>query len=822
MTKFLQKFLLITLLFAGALSMSLKAGEKFDETEIMKKLPIIAGTTSAGREYWFSIPPCYEDENSDKSFFRIYCVSPNRNFVNCEIEGIGYNQTKEIQAGGLAVFDLDASEGQPFRHFLMTLTPKAKVYQQRGIHIKSENPIVVYVIIRFKFSSDGFLALPNNALGNEYIVSPYTASYWSGSPAWTLITAAYDNTEVKFTMGGDGISQIETSDSVLTFGKSVNFNLQKGDVYVLGTKSPLMEMSGSKITSNYPVAVTSGVLCANIPLDVNACDYNAEMELPTDTWGQNILIPVCENRKKPGIIRVFAKYPDTKIYKDGKFYKTIRTAGGKIEQGWYEDRATNQYDSNSIYPVIYSADKPFSIVYYNPGSNDDATSNESDPFQMNLTPLEQFQSDIMFAAINAAGGFIMKNNYMSIVCELDQNGNLPDDIELGTWNGNQWNYEKLNTLEGKERKFKNILIKDKRFTSKTINVPSSGVLRVRSLSGYKFACYSYGSDMNDSYGYPTSTAMAQIETQDFAKPIPKYTIDCDGSVGINTIADVTDIINSNASSKLADAYMFLDSSFSYNYRFKVSNIISGNTGKATWNLTPINPFSDSKAVIVFKDKAGNDTIISIENIATRITSASERKFGIFKQNSNSMNKEIILKNESKKNIKIKDIKLQKNNVGFKIEAVEWDKTKAFNIGDSILVKISFNPSLGSSNSSSVVDMIGIEDECSVKYILDVSATLQSTNPVNDSEALTTKIFDISPNPITNAGTKAKYVISNDSKIEINILNSNGQTLINLFKGFKNAGEFELEIPFLELSSGIYFIELKQFDKVIDKPFVIQK
>jgi hypothetical protein len=57
--------------------------------------------------------------------------------------------------------------------------------------------------------------------------------------------------------------------------------------------SPQPDLSGTKISSNHPVAVFSNHECANYPESLGACDHLEEQLLPTDTWGRDFnLVPV--------------------------------------------------------------------------------------------------------------------------------------------------------------------------------------------------------------------------------------------------------------------------------------------------------------------------------------------------------------------------------------------------------------------------------------------------------------------------------------------------------------------------------------------------
>jgi hypothetical protein len=725
MKKFLQKFLLITLLFVGALSMSLKAGEKFDEEEIVKRLPFIAGSGNAGREYWFSIPPCYEEESTARSFIRIYCVAPSPTTVVCEVGASGYYEKRKIGNNGLSVFDITPVVGQPFMHNgLNEKTPPARVYRGKGIHVLADDPIAVYVMVRYKYTSDGFLGIPMNTLGKEYIAAPYRApqfNFGGTFASWINITSPYDNTKFTVTMGGDIISSIVTESKTLKAGNSISVLMNRGDVYCMGVTNPSEDLCGTKILANKPVSVVTGIHCARVPLEAAACDYNCEMELPSESWGQAIMIPELHNRLKPGIIRIMVKYPGTKIYRDGNYWMTMKKSGGTEPEGWVEERASSIVEPPR--PIVYTADKPFYIMYYNPGTSDDNSAG-TDPFQMVMTPIEQFQNEVIFCPANAAGGEPINNHFMNVVFELNPFGFMPDDMEYGTWTGSIWEWKKLSGLTGRTTYFPKIDVSSGKFYgNKNLTISGLGVYRIRSKTS-KFGCYSYGYDYYDSYGYPTNSAMRVLETKDTICPLPKYIKDCDGSVGILNPATVIDRPDDESiRSNLSEVFMISDPDSSYNYDFKVGEIISGETINSKWSLTPIDPFLDSRAVLVFKDRAGNDTLIVIENFATKLKIYKDQAYGNFKPGDLPVTKDFWLKNESKKAVTIKELNLKFKNKGFSIEPLSWVLPKVMAIGDSLLFKVTFTPDVTLLNSgiTSFLDSIGVGDECLFGYKVEVRA-----------------------------------------------------------------------------------------------------
>ena len=111
-------------------------------------------------------------------------------------------------------------------------------------------------------------------------------------------------------------------------GDIVTVDMDEGDVFMVSSKGDFGDLSGSHIIATKPVAVVSGVQCTNIPIGNQWCDYTVEMEIPTYTWGTHYHVPKIPNRQYPPLIRIFAKEPNTKLYRDGNNIGLLPEAGG--------------------------------------------------------------------------------------------------------------------------------------------------------------------------------------------------------------------------------------------------------------------------------------------------------------------------------------------------------------------------------------------------------------------------------------------------------------------------------------------------------------
>ncbi len=581
---------------------------------IKKELPEMFSQSNVGKEFWFTIPPCYEDESGGSpNFIKIFITSPVKTLVTIEIPAIGFFKTQNTVPNDVIGFDIEPARGQPFLHSGRTDDERAEeVIPKRGIHIYADDPLVVYVVVRYRYTSDGFLAVPVSAFGTEYIAAStgdMSAMYTFAKnfPSMVGVVAAYDNTNVRWTTGGNVFT--ETAGG-LGEGESRSFRMDEGDVIMFMSNGPEHDLTGSKIQSNRPIGVVSGNHCANIPTMNRWCDYVVEMDLPTMAWGTAIPVGKIPGRTYSGLIRIFAREPNTSIFRDGAQLSVIPKSGGMVGQGYQIQRI---YPGTPSRSGFFSADKAFSITFYNPGVEEDIGNTNSDPFIMAMTPIEQFQKEIIFCTPAVQGGLNFPENYLNVVFELDEFGNMPGDLEFAEVRQGQFEWKSVRgTFSPSMDDVFNGTFQGKEYGLKTITLPGDGVYRIR--SSRPFASYSFGYSSYDSYGYPTSAALADLSKPDTVAPIPIWEIDCEGTVSGATVTDKPD--DDQIRSNLAMITFHKNESFNYDYDYE--EFVPGETITTTWEAWVLDKKKDARAIFTFGDRRGNDTTIQIDYYATKL------------------------------------------------------------------------------------------------------------------------------------------------------------------------------------------------------------
>lgn len=393
-------------------------------------------------------------------------------------------------------------EAQPRIYFFHDNDASSGVYRGKGFEISGPENFQVTAVVRYDATSDGTLLIPANKLGKEYIISSYSNRPLTSTPlpSEATIVATEDNTRVTITAGGTIETIIPLDDGgSLAPGDVKDWRLDKGDVLLLMTNGDQSALSGTKVEADKNVAVFSGHYCADIPVGNHWCEYNLSQDSPTELWGNYYIVNQVRDRVNSGVIRIFAKEDNTRIYRNGQEIAMIpKGMGGLINEAWIDMR---------LWPIgsetrnaVISSDKPISVSYYNQGIQEDQQAGvadvNSDPFQANLTPVENFVQRIVYTTPGAFGGQPFSENYLTLVLKTNSNFDEPEDvIQIGQgFNNNLKSFETTDSISF-IRKGTQV-----NYIFKELELPSVGsfIFESDSTDIYGFA---YGYANYDSYGY---------------------------------------------------------------------------------------------------------------------------------------------------------------------------------------------------------------------------------------------------------------------------------------------------------------------------------
>lgn len=678
--------------------------------------------SNVGTEFYLSFPPCYEEVFGAQNNVVIYIAAWARGKVVVEVPGKGFYREVYTIPHDVVEVTLTPAIGQPYTKAPTGDAPSEdQIYSKAGVHIVSEVPIAVYGVTRFVYTTDAFMAIPVSMLGTEYVVASYPdmSAMYPGYylPSETVIVAAYDNTEVFFTLYGNPYTRTRGG---MRPGQTKRWTLQKGDVVAISSYGPEADLSGSRIVATKPVAVISGNQCANVPTSMRWCDFIVEMELPMYAWGKTYFVtPIFganRMRNQNSVVRIFAKEPNTRVYLDGQEYAVITKGfGGLRGEAWLD---IEDPDPAGPRPIVISADKPIYVVQYNKGQETDPPQ-PTDPFQMALPPLEQAQTHVIFSTPGARGGAVapFPRNFINLVFPLNPDGTVPSDLEFGEFIGGQLVWTPIRSKFDPTRIPFRVRVNGRMWAFKLLRLPYNGVFEIRSRSGnFPFMAYSYGGSDYDSYGFVTTMAFGRmLDPADTLPPLVTWTQQCDGTAeGFVSDRPTDAAIRSNLSE------VRLDAERSYNYTLTLlDQLIPGTTAAVRWRLEVQDPLQPARAVVVFSDRRGNDTCITAEYspFVVRMEPAL-LDYGLLQIGQSRMLTVRISVPDvaGYQPMRITQLRLKDGNRGF---AFVSPPTLPLVVrpGEEVEYQIRFTATA----VGSFVDSVGIGDECSFRYLTELRA-----------------------------------------------------------------------------------------------------
>ena len=271
----------------------------------------------------------------------------------------------------------------------------------KGIHITSLLPIVVYAHIYDQSVSGATLVLPTNTLGKDYYSLNYQQiSNSTNSHSFFFVVATEDNTEIIIT------PSVDTRGGLKAGVTSSPIKLNKGEIYqvfgiqtsVIGSTTQGTDLTGTRIqsvsTSSEPckkIAVFSGsgkisIGCLNANGTAGSADNLFQQAYPTSSWGKTFITVPSKDRNYD-VYRIFKSDPNAVVKLNG----TIIPSTSFVNNFYYEfpGQTVNNIESDKpIQVVLYAVTQGKSINCTNvPGD-------VGDPEMIYLNSLEQTLSQI--------------------------------------------------------------------------------------------------------------------------------------------------------------------------------------------------------------------------------------------------------------------------------------------------------------------------------------------------------------------------------------------------------------------------------------------
>lgn len=326
-----------------------------------------------GREFWLAFPGNFVPEPAMDRDLRILIASEFGSNGRVEVPGIGFVQPFAVAAGDVTEVVVP---------FAAELGRDSDTIDNKGVHVISDdNEIQVHALNRVPYSVDGFLALPVEVLGREYIILGYKNVYTGAEETLNgsqfAIVATTDGTTIAIT------PTVETDGH--PSGVAYMVSLNRGETYQLSNHDDAeADLSGTVVSSTSPVAVFGSHFCATIPgADVLFCNHNVEQLPPTGSWGRGFVAMPFATRSGGDTFRILAMSNGTGVVVDGVLVATLNR--GKILD----------YEQNTSDPITIAGTRPILVAQHARGSLHDGVM-DADSSMMLLVPFEQYRDHYIF------------------------------------------------------------------------------------------------------------------------------------------------------------------------------------------------------------------------------------------------------------------------------------------------------------------------------------------------------------------------------------------------------------------------------------------
>ena len=285
-------------------------------------------------------------------------------------------------------------------------------YRHLGLHVTSSpsQPISVVMVGYTDAPRSTYLALPcHDQPTDEYVY--YGISHESKRNnvyGQILLVGCRDNTTVTITptQNIQLPQNIQQHDStIVDVISGSNYTVTLHALQTLLIAAELVDLSGTKIVSNYPLTVIGGHQCATVPVNVEGCDPIATQVPPTINWGTQFLLAPLQNCSNGQRFKLITSTNNTQVN------ITCKQNSTSIVLALSGDILTNDSDHNTFCYVqcsqlCYIAELAFSRNYQ--------VSRYGDPLLMTVPPLRQYPHSVTFTTLPE-----MPTNFYSLTVPAD-------------------------------------------------------------------------------------------------------------------------------------------------------------------------------------------------------------------------------------------------------------------------------------------------------------------------------------------------------------------------------------------------------------------
>lgn len=358
--------------------------------------------TNAGTDFWFAFTETRDRANAQ------YWVNITSNASangTIEIPGTGFNQNFVVAPGQVLKIPIPSADANILG---------SEINVNRGIHITSNNDIVVFAVTLASARHEASLVLPNIPGKKRYRVM----SHFSELRSNTL----YES-EFNIVSGGDTVIVDITPTADIAGGRDSGVTYRDtilpNHVYQAQADSVQDDLTGTLIESvnDNSFYVYSGNVWSSVVCSPGTLDPLYEAMMPTATWGKDYFViptPVVNL----DYVKIVADEDSTEIFKDGTLVKQLKAGE------YYDDTVSSIHN--------YTSNKPISLGQFMVTGQNGCSRTGTDPSMIMLNATEQmFLDSISFFAVDTS---LISNHYVHTLTRTSDTGLMfLDSVQMVGW-----------------------------------------------------------------------------------------------------------------------------------------------------------------------------------------------------------------------------------------------------------------------------------------------------------------------------------------------------------------------------------------------------
>ena len=364
------------------------------------------------------------------------------------------------------------------------------------------------------FTADGFLALPYRDYQKENYTYYAVTYQFVGLSGVVLLVGCEDSTELTITP-----TQTIEIPADLVRGSNSPVNLTSGGTYTIFLNrfqtflfANTLNLTGSKVVSNKPIAFFSGHECAYVPTSALYCDHLVEQIPPTLTWGRRFFVTSLHLKTAGEQYKLITSTATTTVvcycYMSGGnvsevFMTTLYGAGRSYEFHIAQNMFCSVQASSAVL-----------LVQFATGGSLEPT-NLGDPFMMMIPPVEQYSNNYTFVTQSNFQNAIT----ITVASEFFNSGRIilnGSSLSSATWTRI---YCSTNTVCGYG-------------TVVSVGVGRNFIYHRDPTAS--FGVYVYGFTRHTSYGYPAGMHLDPISGTVYTSQKQVWCYDCHINTSIHT------------------------------------------------------------------------------------------------------------------------------------------------------------------------------------------------------------------------------------------------------------------------------------------------